>query len=185
MIFAKILFISSVVSCLIKSIFDIHKSFYREKFNEDNSSRQQREKAIFYSLTGAMSPFKKESAIYHLPSYLSGILYHAGSFIGFFWIFLYFFQIHLPGWTVLFSKCIFIFSLASGLILFSKRIINKELRYLSSPDDYFSNILVSGFQALILFSFNSKELLPFVFIYIAILLFYIPLGKLRHSIFFI
>ena len=37
-------------------------------------------KGIIYSFTGAMSPTAKESAYLHLPTYVAGLLYHAGIF---------------------------------------------------------------------------------------------------------
>lgn len=52
--------------------------------------------AVFYSMTGAMSPAKKESAYLHLPTYIAGILYHLGTFLSFLLFFYLFLQLPFP-----------------------------------------------------------------------------------------
>ena len=38
---------------------------------------------VIYSFTTAMSPFEKESAYMHLPTYVAGIIFHIGTFLSF------------------------------------------------------------------------------------------------------
>ncbi len=135
--------------------------------------------AVFYSLTGAMSPLKKESAYLHLPTYIMGILYHLGIFFSFFWLVMQFFQIGLPQPMVYGSAAL------CGIIILIKRMVNPKLRYFSCPDDYFSNVLVSGFLALNAASLLYNLMIPVLFTYSGILFLYIPLGKLRHAIYFV
>ncbi len=138
--------------------------------------------AIAYSFTGAMSPVKKESAYMHLPIYTAGMFFHIGTFLSFFCLAVLFFDVKLSIWlTYIFSVSIFTAGLC-GIGILIKRII--KLRSLSNPDDYFSNMLVTGFQiitaATILFQYTTHVL----FIYGAFLFLYIPAGKLKHTIYF-
>lgn len=140
--------------------------------------------AIAYSFTGAMSPKTKESAYLHLPTYAAGMIFHLGTFLGFFWIIILFFNLQLAGIFIYFSAAFMSISSVCGISIFVKRILKNELRQMSNPDDYISNTLVTIFQiitALTLFFKYSDSLL---FVITAILFVYMPIGKLRHSIYF-
>ncbi|MFC1783263.1 hypothetical protein ACFL02_06715 [Planctomycetota bacterium] len=140
---------------------------------------------VLYSLTGAMSPRKKESAYLHFPTYTMGILYHLGIFFSFFWLVLHFFRAGLPQPVIYGSVIVLLVTTLCGIIILIKRIVNAKLRYFSCPDDYFSNVLVSGFLALNAASLLYNPMIPVLFIYSGILFLYIPLGKLRHAIYFV
>jgi len=140
--------------------------------------------SIIYSYTGAMSPSKKESAYLHLPTYTAGMVFHIGTFLGFFLILFQFlgFTFNYP-----INLILAIFLLVSGscgLFILGKRFLKKDLKALSNPDDYLSNILVTGFQLFLLITLLYPECLPSLFIYTTILLLYIPFGKLRHTVYF-
>jgi hypothetical protein len=157
-------------------------------------------KAIRYAFTGAMSPARKESAFLHLPTYTAGLLYHMGTFLS---LFLFFFVIagQLPGaWFAKAIGAILCVSAFCGIAILFKRIIRKELRMLSNPDDYISNVLVTLFQIItlvILFlpilqssdlpiaqSSNPPIFQPSYYLIYTILMLYIPVGKLRHTVYF-
>jgi nitrate reductase gamma subunit len=138
--------------------------------------------AIVYSFTGGMSPQKKESAYLHLPTYAAGIIYHLGTFLSILLFFLFIFEIHVhPQISIVLSSLLIIAGLCGLGILF-KRILKKGLRQLSNPDDYISNLLVTTFQ--IITAISLLYLTPVYFIFVSLLLLYLPVGKLKHSIFF-
>jgi hypothetical protein len=141
-------------------------------------------KAVRYSFIGAMSPKVKESAYLHMPTYTAGILYHLGTFIAILFFFLIPFQLALPGYITYGMATLLILSGLSGIGILLKRIFNHELRSLSNPDDFISNLLVDLFQfstALILLQ-PGNDLL--YYLTAALLLFYFPLGKLKHAVYF-
>ena len=73
---------------------------------------------------------------------------------------------------------------AAGLGLLVRRGVQPHLRGLSSADDVLSNLLVTGFAGLAgatLVLPGASRFLPWAG---AALLVYLPLGKLRHSVFF-
>ncbi len=141
--------------------------------------------AISYSFMGAMNPLEKESAYLHLPTYTAGILYHIGTFLSIIIFFLLLlFNISITGafqWGFL---CLLAVSSISGLGIFIKRIIVKKLRFLSNPDDYISNLLVTAFQICTLIVIVKETFTPYYFICAGLLFLYFPLGKLKHSLYF-
>jgi hypothetical protein len=140
--------------------------------------------AISYSFTGAMNPFEKESAYLHFPTYTAGILYHIGTFISIAIFFMLFFNISITGafqWGFL---CLLTVSSISGLGIFIKRITIKKLKSLSNPDDYISNLLVTAFQIFTLIVLVNEAFTPYYFICAGLLFLYLPLGKLKHSLYF-
>ena len=141
--------------------------------------------AIVYSFTGAMSPTKKETAYLHLPTYTAGIIFHIGTFCGVFCLIVLFFNIQLPEWLKLSFSILLIISAICGLSILIKRILVSKLRNLSNPDDYISNVLVTGFHILLAITILNNRILPVLLIYSTVLFLYLPIGKLRHTIYFI
>lgn len=141
-------------------------------------------RAVAYSFTGAMSPGKKESAYMHLPTYTAGILYHLGTFVALALFILIVARIVLPATLSVIIASFLGVTLIAGLVVLIKRIIRKELRSLSNPDDYISNILVTGLQILTAATLLGSAFDAAYYLWVAVLLLYIPVGKLRHAIYF-
>ena len=141
-------------------------------------------KAVIYSFTGAMSPAKKESAYLHLPTYSAGILYHLGTFASVAIFLVLLSGIVLPGPLPVVFAAFFGVKLTAGLLVLIKRITKPELRSLSNPDDYISNILVTGTQAFTALVLLNTAIGSVYFLWVSLLLLYIPVGKLRHAIYF-
>ncbi len=163
---------------------------------------------IRYAFTGAMSPSKKESAFLHLPTYTAGLLYHLGTFLSFFLFFFFLGGIMPKGWIALIIIFLLIISSVSGTAIFIKRIVKKELRFLSNPDDFISNLLVTLFQIFtILFLLNhsifqssdlpvqlsnrptvqlsNRPIVQLLYYFsFTLLILYVPVGKLRHLVYF-
>ena len=140
--------------------------------------------AIGYSFIGAMNPLKKESAFLHLPTYTAGLLYHTGTFVCFALYFLLLFNISFTNSIQWILISFLSASSLSGLGIFVKRIALSKLRNLSNPDDYVSNLIVTGFQILTLIVLLEESFSPYYFICISLLFLYLPLGKLKHSLYF-
>lgn len=145
---------------------------------------------VKYAFTGAMSPKKKESAYLYLPTYTAGLIYHGGTFICILMFLLSFFNsISLFSVDSQVIKAILTailgLSAASGVFILIKRMMKRLMRQLSNPDDYLSNILVTGFQLITLLYviLGDNMMLPY-YLVTTILLLYIPLGKLKHLVYF-
>ena len=140
--------------------------------------------AIAYSFLGAMSPGKKESASLHLPTYAAGLLYHAGTFTSIALFFLFFFNIHIEGWPRWAAIGALAVSGLSGIGILVKRATVRKLRFLSNLDDYISNVLVTLFQFLTLVMLVKEVFAPLYFLCAGLLLLYLPMGKLKHALYF-
>jgi len=140
--------------------------------------------AIKYAYTGAMSPTKKESAYLHLPTYTAGLLYHMATFSSIFLFIIFLTGLKITGLISYIFLAILMIGGISGLGILIKRIVKPQLRYLSNPDDYISNLLVTLVQfataAILLF----PEFSIWYYIMVSMLLLYLPLGKLKHTVYF-
>ncbi len=147
---------------------------------------------VLYSGTVAMMPNHKESAYLHLPTYTMGIVFHIGIFIAFIIYILSFFTnftvwLQQYPWIHLILLMGFMISSGCGIALFLKRVVKKSLRQLSNIDDYLSNGLVTLFQVmtlLSLFSLNNSNIITCYYISTILLFFYMPVGKLKHVLYF-
>ncbi|MBN3036571.1 MAG: hypothetical protein JW861_13375 [Bacteroidales bacterium] len=137
--------------------------------------------AILYSLSGAMNTTKKESAFLHLPTYKAGIIYHLGIFSAVpLFLILLSRSFHSAWWQWPLASLFAVTGLC-GFGVWAKWIVKKELRSISIPDDYISNILVTSVQFMSAIVLLHPEWLPVYFLLTSALLIYIPTGKLRHA----
>lgn len=169
---------------MISGIYLFFSTLMNKGIHDPAQAKGNITKAISYSFSGAMSPLKKESAYMHFPTYTAGMIYHIGTFLSFLCIFVLFFNFESMQWMRYAAASIIAIAAICGLAILIKRIQSKELRSFSNADDYFSNAFVTIFQALMAASLILPELLPVLFIYAAVLFIYIPIGKLKHTIFF-
>lgn len=177
-----ILTIGSVAFCLAGCLNHIYKLIRLGKPKDFSERIGNVGSAVVYSFTGGMSPKKKESAYLHLPTYSAGIIYHTGTFLslGLFSYFL--FDWNFNNKVLLGLSIILLISTLCGAGILIKRIVKRELRSLSNPDDYISNILVTAFQFITSYSLISFT--PVYYIFVSALFLYIPVGKLKHVIYF-
>lgn len=149
-------------------------------------------KGVAYSNTVAMMPQNKESAFLHLPSYALGILFHIGIFTSLLVFILSFFNF-FNQWLCT-DKCIHYLipvitavGTLSGICLFIKRLINKNLHNLTNLDDFLSNGFTTLFQlatTLFLLMPACACMVNCYYIMATILFLYMPVGKLKHVLYF-
>jgi len=135
---------------------------------------------------------QKESAYLHVPTYAAGLFFHAGSFIALL-LFLVFFFVNptsLLGYLtlkilVLLLAFVLLIGIICGCSLFFKRLFSKKMRYLSTLDDYLSCFLTTIFQVFtVLYLVLGDNFAAYYYTLASILLLYIPVGKLRHIVYF-
>jgi len=176
--------LASLGLCLVISLFHIIRLIRLGKPLDYAPRSGKTGPAIQYSFTGAMSPSKKESAFLHMPTYAAGILYHLGTFLAIFLFLFILAQVSFPGIVACLLSGFLLVTGGCGIGILIKRLVKKELRNLSSPDDYISNLLVTLFQlvtALVLF---FPGMMSGYFVMAGLLLLYFPMGKLKHAIYF-
>ncbi len=142
-------------------------------------------RGVLYSFTTAMSPKHKESAYLHLPTYLAGLVFHLGTFAT---ILLYLISFFIKpawhSWPAWIAAALLMTGSLCGAGILIKRISNGTLRDLSNPDDYISNILVTLFQLTGAMMFIFPGLTVLFYLTTTFLWLYLPLGKLKHALYF-
>jgi hypothetical protein len=139
---------------------------------------------IMYAFTTGMMPWAKESTRIHFIAYLRGIGFHIGIFTAIgavivspFWGY---FPPLLSGtlfWILLLGA---ILGAAGGVM----RILEHNLRGLSLPDDHFAVWLTTLFITVSALGLVRDAFLIPMYIIAAITFLYIPLGKIRHCLYF-
>lgn len=139
---------------------------------------------ILYAFTLGMAPWAKESTRTHWVAYMRGIGFHVGIFAGLAGLLAspWFNQIDL------YIRSLFAIITAVGALLGAAggimRLVEHNLRAVSTPDDHLSLWLVSLFLAAITGSAIWTSLVPAMWILAAAMLVYAPLGKIRHCVYF-
>ena len=146
-------------------------------------------KGVIYSSIPAMMPQNKESAYMHLPTYAAGIIYHIGTFVMLLYFMLYvvslFVSFALPEIVNTILVALISLSALCGIGMVLKRVFNRDLRVLSIPDDYISNILTTAAQiATVLLILGLKCSEVTYCIMLSLLFLWLPVGKTKHLLYF-
>jgi hypothetical protein len=136
---------------------------------------------MLYAFTGAMLPTRKESVRHHPGKFAIGLALHAGvlaSLAGV--VVLILGAGRVPVWLGLVALT----ALPAGIFLLVRRLLSPVLRHMSAPDDFLSILAVC--LLLLLTGLQSLGALPAaaLLVYATLFLLYLPLGKLRHAVFF-
>ena len=139
---------------------------------------------IMYAFTTGMMPWVKESTRIHMIAYLRGIGFHIGIFTAIGSVILSPLWGFIPAWVRLLLGIVLgigaILGAAGGVM----RIAEHNLRGLSLPDDHFAVWLTTLFIAVAgLGVLNEAFEIP-MYIVAAITFTYVPLGKIRHCLYF-
>jgi hypothetical protein len=141
-------------------------------------------KGILYAFTLGMAPWSKESTRLHMLAYLRGIAFHVGIFAG-----LAAFLASPWFETIpLIVRVVFAiltgFGAAMGVAGALMRVVEHNLRAISTPDDHASVWLVTIFLAAMTIALGATAFVPAMWVIAAAMLVYAPLGKIRHCIYF-
>jgi len=139
---------------------------------------------IVYAFTLGMAPWAKESTRRHMLSYLRGVAFHIGIFTGLAALVLSPWWARLPETVQWLLALVTGFGAVFGALGEIARWAERNLRLLSTPDDHFAVILVSLFLAMTSLALLSPAWLPWMYLTGAVMLIYVPLGKIRHCIYF-
>lgn len=176
---------ASLAICLAGCIYHLIRLFKLGMPKDYSQKAGNTTSGVVYSYTKAMSPFSKESAYLNLPTYASGIIYHLGTFLAIALFFVFFFTTSIINEEITSLLAILMFfSAAFGIIILFKRLLDKKIKQLSNPDDYISNILVTGFQIATGIVLLLPETYPVYLLITSLLLIYMPIGKLKHAVYF-
>ncbi|HSG82574.1 MAG TPA: hypothetical protein VLC48_10005 [Gemmatimonadota bacterium] len=141
-------------------------------------------RGILFNFTRGMSPAHKESVSQHPFKFAVGVVMHLGVIFALLAVLMLLVAPAVGeaalgiGWPLL------ALSLVSGLYLFVRRPLSADLKAMSAPDDYLAILVSCGLLAVsLLYALDRVSPAAFL-IYAAVLFLYLPLGKLRHAVFF-
>ena len=139
---------------------------------------------IAYAFTKGMMPWAKEATRLHMIAYLRGIGFHVGIFTAIaavivspFWRLMPALLSALLFWILMLGA----FLGAAGGVM---RIAERNLRGLSLPDDHFAVWLVTFFILTSGLALMFEECVVPMYILAALTFVYVPLGKIRHCLYF-
>ena len=139
---------------------------------------------IAYAYTLGMAPWAKESTRRHALAYLRGVAFHLDIFLC---LALLVTSPWIPLLPTIWRTWLAIGAALGaffGLIGFIARFVEHNLKSLSTPDDYFSVLLVSLFMGATALWLFLPATLPVFYGVSAFMLIYAPFSKIRHCIYF-
>ncbi len=139
---------------------------------------------VTYAFTTGMMPWAKESTRIHMIAYLRGIGFHVGIFTAIGALLISPFWGLLP--AVLSTLLMIVLGIGSllGAAGGVMRLAEHNLRGLSIPDDHFAVWLVTVWMAVSALAVWNEAFLVSFYVLSAITLAYVPLGKIRHCLYF-
>jgi nitrate reductase gamma subunit len=141
-------------------------------------------RGVRYAFTLGLAPWAKESTRRHWVAYLRGIGFHVMIFLG---LGLFLLSPWLEAFSVTLRYALAIFvglGAVLGLAGFVARWVEPNLKALSTPDDYFAVLVVTVFLSALAISLVDLARLPLFYVASAVMLIYVPLGKIRHCLYF-
>lgn len=184
LLFTQILVIAGVVIC-IAGLAGRWRWTAGRPFKADLSTpKGSPQKGALYAFTMGMMPWTKEVVRKKPFPYVRGVAFHMGIFIGLAALVVSPWWHLLPEWARLALAAATGGGALLGLIGAAMRVIEKHLRAISTPDDHASVLIVNIFLATICIALLQSNWMPVMYLVSAVMLVYIPMGKIRHCIYF-
>ncbi len=141
-------------------------------------------RGVLYAFTLGMAPWAKESTRRHMIAYLRGIAFHVGIFAGLAALLASpWFDVIPPMLRTLFA-IVTAFGAVMGAAGGAMRIVEHNLKAISTPDDHAAVWLVTLFLAAMTAALMSTTFVPAMWLVAAAMLVYAPMGKIKHCIYF-
>jgi len=184
MVFLRAFVLIALLWCLAGLLFLYlaTRSYGKRKLFAPSSGNPRQ--GACYAFTLGMAPWAKESVLLNLFSFIAGLVFHGGIFAALLLLALYLLKAGLPNILLFILGITALAGTSAGIGLLIKRVLKKELRSLSGPDDYLANLLSVSFSGLAFWAVLSPVMLHAWLLAGALLFIYIPLGKIRHCLFF-
>ncbi len=144
-------------------------------------------KGVLISYASIFMPWAVESSRDHFWRWLGFALYHVGCLVAIVNTFTFTFTPELMTPTV---KIVFSILIAPAILIgflkFIRRLIRPEIRYISTPDDYFSllSLQLFFFTGIMALLTNTPFWRSSYYIVTAAFLFYVPFSKISHYVYF-
>jgi len=141
-------------------------------------------RGLLYNFTAAMQPAHKESVRLYPGKFAVGLLMHLGAFAVLVGIVLLLIWPDVGRRALVLARPLSAIALLAGLFLLVRRFFSLDLRAMSAPDDFVANFATCVLLALAIAAPRNESSEMAFLIYAVVFLVYLPLGKLRHVVFF-
>jgi hypothetical protein len=173
---------------LLVAVYGIYRR-YRETSNRalpvDRSPlKGNPARGVAYAFTTGMLPWTKESTRIHMIAYLRGIGFHAGIFLAIGALLISPLWAFLPPALMPWLASALAVGAALGAAGGVMRIAEHNLRGISLPDDHFAVWLTTLFMAVTALGVLQPALRAPMYLVAAVTFAYVPLGKIRHCLYF-
>lgn len=141
-------------------------------------------KGMIYNFTVAMMPSHKETVRLHPVKFMAGIIMHCGAFLAMaitVWLLM---AGALPASITRPLIALLGISLIAAVFLLIRRLTSPVLKSMSSPDDIFAIIITTSYIAMVLLLCFGLVTKTVYLLFSTLFFLYLPLGKLRHALFF-
>lgn len=183
LMFTKMLAVFSLIWAAVALLFQVARA--RGAGRVDYSHRRGVPlRGVLYNFTSGMSPKHKESVRRHPMLFAVGLVMHTGVFLALFVTLVLIMDARSGAALRYWLQPLLWVALAAGLFLLLRRCLTLNLRYMSTPDDFVAILASCGLLIFASFSTLDAAGQTALFLYAAAFLLYLPLGKLRHFIFF-
>ncbi len=151
---------------------------------ERTPARGDHDKAIRYAYLTLAMPWELESTRRQWPRYLEFVFFHLGAAVCILSTFIlpYWPQILAGKGTILVMRIVIALAFLSGISRLIRRIARPHVRVISSPDDYFSMVLLNFWLVTAFFAVGqqSEVWLVAFFSTTTFFLIYVPFSKISH-----
>ncbi len=184
MLIFQFLALAGLIACLYGLYLRYAETKRRALPTDQSPIKGNLSHGINYAFTQGMMPRAKESTRIHILAYLRGIGFHVGIFTAIGAVIISPFWGRLP--TLLSSTLFWVLMLGAilGAVGGVMRIVEQNLRTLSLPDDHFAVWLTTFFIVLTGIALLKEAFVIPMYIVSAITFVYVPLGKIRHCLYF-
>ena len=165
----------------------------RDRQKPGNTERTDAQRGAYYSLANVLMPWAMESTRRGFPFYLTFVLFHLGVVAGIALAFLStvargFLQHPVVSATML---ALLFAAAAIGLYRIGRRLLRPVMRLISTPDDYFSIVMLTAWFALgglteltIVGTLHGEGLIVAYLLLTSFFLLYVPFSKISHYLYY-
>ncbi|MFH1747758.1 MAG: hypothetical protein ABIG44_12040 [Planctomycetota bacterium] len=141
-------------------------------------------RGVLYNFTVAMTPAHKESVRRHPVKFAIGVVMHLGVLLALLGMVVSLAWPAFSGQVLAMARPVTAMALVCGGYLLVRRASVAEMRGLSTPEDFVAILATCGLLALGLWNPLAGAGRLCVLLYVGVFFLYLPLGKLRHAVFF-
>lgn len=182
--FTKFLATTSILFFGAGLVYHYYKTKQLKSISDLSLPKGSHKAGIIYAFTIGMLPWVKESTRKHWIAYIRGVIFHIGIFTGIAVLILKLLKVEINTSLIkIFATIIGIGAIMgfAGIVL---RITEKNLREISTFDDFVSVFLVSLFLTSITLALLEVKFELLMYLISFFTLIYAPLGKIKHCLYF-